>query len=277
VRVDVVIVNWNGGHELVTAVESVLRFGGRPIVVDNASTDDTALREVARATGATIVRNARNTGFAAGCNSGAAAGTGDVVMLLNPDAEIVVGTAADLEVAFAETRAMVIGPRLENQGTPSIRPAPRVADLVIDLLRLASLRHRLRWRSTPPATMRVAPQGEDWLVGAALAIRRTDWERLGGLDPGFFLWYEDVDLGARVALAGGTIALTEKVRVRHLGASTWIRLPRRRRQWLRIRGAWRYARRHLGWPAAASIAAAAPPALALGVALDIAHWLRRRP
>ena len=75
-------------------------------------------------------------------------------MLLNPDAEIVVGTAADLAVAIAETRAMVIGPRLENQGTPSIRPAPRVADLVVDLLRLPSLRLRLRSRSTPPATMR---------------------------------------------------------------------------------------------------------------------------
>jgi GT2 family glycosyltransferase len=245
-------------------------------VVDNASTDDTALREVAQATGVTIVRNAQNTGFAAGCNSGAAAGTGDVLMLLNPDAEIIAGTVADLEVAFNDSKAMVIGPRLENQEIPSIRSAPRGADLVADLLRLSSFRQRLHWRAAPPA-MRAASPGKDWLVGAALVVRRTDWERLGGLDPGFFLWYEDVDFGARVARAGGAIALTEKVRVRHLGASTWTRLPRRRRQWLRVRGAWRYARRHLGWPAAASIAAAAPPALALGAALDVAHWLMRRP
>lgn len=271
------IVNWNGGPELGAAVNSVLRFGGRPIVVDNASANDNALREVEQVAGVTVLRQARNTGFAEGSNIGAAAGTGDVVLLLNPDAEIVVGTAADLELAFDETRAMVIGPHLEDQQLPSIRPAPRTADLVGDLLRIQSLRDRLaRRRPTSPA-MRPAIPGKDWLVGAALAMRRTDWDHLGGLDPGFFLWYEDVDLGARVARAGGTLALTESVRVRHMGASTWIRLPRRRRQWLRIRGAWRYARRHLGWLAAASIAVAAPPALALGTALDVVHWLSRRP
>jgi GT2 family glycosyltransferase len=104
-------------------------------------------------------------------------------------------------------------------------------------------------------------------------MRRADWLRLGGMDAGFFLWYEDVDLGARVHAAGGAVAIADGLLVRHSGASTWVRLPRRRRQWLRIRGARRYAAKHLGRVAAAAIIAAAPLALAIGLALDGAHWL----
>ena len=273
------IVNWNGGPELVSAVESAVRFGGRPIVVDNASTDDTALRSVERMARATVIRRAANDGFAVGCNAGAAAGSGDVVMLLNPDAEIIAGTAADLEAALQGSPMMLLGPRLEDaagQTLRSIRELPEGIDLVADLTRFRSLRQRLGRRVSEGIRPRNPTPNAAWIVGAALALRRTDWELLGGLDERFFLWYEDVDLGARVSERGGTIAPIDSVRVRHQGASTWVRLSRRRRQWLRARGAWRYARNHLGTAAAASIAAVTMPAVAIGVALDVAHWLARR-
>ena len=277
---DVVIVNWNGGPELVAAVTSALRFGGRPIVVDNASANTAALVDASKLPGVTVIRESNNTGFAAGCNTGAAAGTGEIVLLLNPDADIVEGTSADLERVFSETRATVIGLRLEDstgQAVTSIRRAPGAADLVGDLLRTSSIRHHLARVASGPSQPRGVPAGKDWIVGAAVAVRRTDWDRLGGLDPGFFLWYEDVDFCVRAGRAGGTLAVAETVLVRHIGASTWLRLPRRRRQWLRARGIWRYARRHLGWSGTAAVALAIPPGLALGVALDVAHWLARRP
>lgn len=278
--VDVVIVNWNGGSELVAAVTSALRFGGRPIVVDNASTEVKALIDASQLPGVTVIRQPSNTGFAAGCNSGAAAGTGDVVLLLNPDAEILEGTAADLERMFKDSPAMIMALPLEhsaNRRLRTISPLPRTRNVLADLVRLHSLRGRLGMHQAAPIGIDDLPGKVGWVVGSALAMRRTDWERIGGLDGGFFLWYEDVDLGARVARAGGTVALADGVRVRHMGASTWVRLPRRRRQWLRVRGAWRYARRHFGWTAAASVAAVAPIALALGAALDVVHWLARRP
>jgi GT2 family glycosyltransferase len=97
------------------------------------------------------------------------------------------------------------------------------------------------------------------------------------MDEGFFLWYEDVDFGARAALAGGTITLADGIHIRHVGASTWNRLSRRRRQWLRVLGSRRYASKHLGRIAVAAIVLAAPAALAMGVALDVARWVARRP
>ena len=273
------IVNWNGGSELVAAVESVLRFGGRPIVVDNASSDDEALRLVEQIPGATVIRRAANEGFAVGCNAGAAAGSGDVVMLLNPDAEIVKGTAADLEAALRGAPMVLLGPLLEDaDGQPlrSIRELPEGVDLLADLTRFHALRHRLGRRVTEGIHPRSPKPHSAWIVGAALALRRADWDRLGGLDERFFLWYEDVDLGARVSEAGGTIGPIDSVRVRHQGASTWGSLPRRRRQWLRVRGAWRYARNHMGVGVAAAICLVALPAVGIGVALDLAHWLARR-
>ena len=277
---DVVVVNWNGGPELVASVTSALRFGGRPIVVDNASANTAALHDASQLAGVTVIRESRNTGFAAGCNTGAAAGTGDVVLLLNPDAEIVEGTAADLEHAFSDTQAMVIGTRLEDSAGQSVTPirrAPGVADLVGDLLRTQSIRHYVARVVSGPSEPRPLPAGKDWIVGAAVAVRRTDWDRLGGLDPGFFLWYEDVDFCVRAVRAGGTLAVADTVLVRHVGASTWLRLPRRRRQWLRARGIWRYARRHLGWSGTAAVTLAVPAGLVVGIALDIVHWLARRP
>ena len=278
--VDIIIVNWNGGPELVAAVRSALRAGGRPIVVDNASVENVALREVAQMPGVSVVQQPTNVGFAGGCNNGVRAGSGDVVMLLNPDAEIVEGTAVDVELALSTSGAMMVGMRLEDAaGTPvpALRAFPGTIDLIADLMRIHSLRSRLTQREQWSFKPRAAAGQKGWIVGAALALRRSDWDRLGGMDEGFFLWYEDVDLGVRVSRLGGAVAIADTVLIRHLGASTWNRLTRRRRQWLRVRGALRFARRDLGWPAVASVVAVALPAVAIGAGLDVVHWLTRRP
>jgi GT2 family glycosyltransferase len=201
-------------------------------------------------------------------------------MLLNPDARILAGDPADLERVFASTMATIVGFRLEQSSgapTPSAYPMPTALNLLADVLRIDSLRHRfgLPPRARPSSGAR--PSERAWVIGAALAMRRADWERLRGLDEGFFLWYEDVDLGARVARLGGSVTIADTIGIRHAGASTWIRFSRRRRQWLRIHGARRYAAKHLGRGAAAVIVLAAPLALAIGVALDVGHWMTRRP
>lgn len=283
--VDVVIVNWNGGPELLRAVRSAVAFGGRPIIVDNASTEG-SIDDVEALADATVIRHARNVGFAAASNAGAAAGSQHVVMLLNPDAEILQGTADHLEAAFEATGAMLLGPLLVNDSgrpIPGLRPLPTTAGIVTDLLRITQAQSRLgrggvSGENSPTRSM---PSGEaGWHVGSALAMRRVDWSALGGLDDGYFLWYEDIDLGARVRRAGGRLAVAEGVLIRHAGASTWGRLPRWRRQWLRAVGARRYARRNLGLASALTVALVTPPALAIGLVLDIAHLpldtLRRR-
>jgi GT2 family glycosyltransferase len=279
VSVDIVIVNWNGGPELLEAISSARRFAANVVVVDNASTIG-VISGLAEEPGMRIIRNPVNVGFGAACNQGAAAADGEIIMLLNPDAQILEGDTADLERTFATSTATIVGfPLQQSSGdpTPSAYPMPSAVDLLADVLRIDSVRRRFglppRRRAASPAR----PGEPAWAIGAALALRRTDWHRLGGMDEGFFLWYEDVDLGARSARTGGTVAIAEGILIRHAGASTWVRFTRRRRQWLRVLGARRYAAKHHGTAAAALITLAAPAALAIGLALDVGHWLTRRP
>ena len=200
--------------------------------------------------------------------------------MLNPDAEIVSGTPADIPAAFTESGATLLGPRLEHTGGRpllAVRQFPGTAALLDDILRISAVRRRVLPGSSVLEVTQPTRSTPGWIVGAAVIIKRQDWNRLGGMDEGYFLWYEDQDFGARASEGGGGVALAPRILVRHEGASTWVRLPRRRRQWLRIKGSFRYARRHLGWPAAAAIAACAPLAMAIGIAHDTAALALRRP
>jgi GT2 family glycosyltransferase len=106
-----------------------------------------------------------------------------------------------------------------------------------------------------------------------MAMRRSDWEGIGGLDERYFLWYEDIDLGARVHRSGETVATCDAVAVRHSGGNSLAAVPRRRRQRIRIASAFRYARTHLGFRASLAVAATAPAAMLIGIGDDIAHAL----
>jgi len=270
--VDVVIVNWNGGDELIRAVESARRFGGNVIVVDNHSAGG-AIGEVAAMGDVTLIRHQKNLGFAAGCDTGVAAGSGEFVFLLNPDATIESGTVDDVPLAFAESGAMELGPRLEHttgRPLPTLYPPMRSINLLDELLRLSALRKRLGLRTRPTALPAAADHASwRWVVGSAVLMRRDDWDRLGGMDPGYFLWFEDIDLGLRIANAGGKAAMTERILVRHQGASTWPRLSRRRRQLIRLRGGIRFARQHLGWGTTLAVLASAPLVVGIGAAQDV--------
>ena len=277
--VDVVIVNWNGGAEVIDAVRSAQRFGGRAIVVDNASTAG-SIGEIAAMPDVTVLRSPTNRGFASGSNMGAAAGDGEIIMLLNPDAEIVAGTAAQLLEALAKSQATLLGVTLRlPSGEPlnSARPLPSAYGLILDLMRVPALARRSGRRPArvrpPPAGVPGADAWIGWIVGSALVVRRKDWLTLGGLHEGYFLWFEDMDLGARVARSGGTVAIARDITVVHQGAMSWTRLPRRRRQWLRTVGTYRYVRRNIGRAQAAAVLVAAPFALIIGIALDAAHFL----
>ena len=94
-RVSVVVVNWNVKELLQSCLASVLReslsfLAGSVeiIVVDNASSDGSAEMVREQFPQARLLANAENRGFSAACNQAISGCTGDVVLLLNPDAEL---------------------------------------------------------------------------------------------------------------------------------------------------------------------------------------------
>ncbi len=276
-KLDIVTVAWNAGPELIDAVRSARAFGGHPIVVDNGS-DQGTFEDAVTGEGVTAVRLPENRGFAAGCNAGAAAGDADLILFLNPDAEIIGGRAEDLTAAFADPAPVILGFDLVDgagRPIPAWRPAPSGVGIVGDVLRIDAVRRAMRRPKHDADEPGTFQSDGGFVVGSAFAIRRVDWAALGGLDDRFFLWYEEVDLCQRFLAIGGRFRLCAAVTVRHHGAMSWRRIPRVRRARIRAASARRYAARHLGRGTAALVAAVTPGALFIGLCLDLRAALSR--
>ena len=88
---DIIIVNWNAGHQLRDCLESIMAakrdgfFLDRVVVVDNASTDSSLCLSGSLKVPLVLIRNTANRGFGAACNQGADGSRADYLLFLNPD------------------------------------------------------------------------------------------------------------------------------------------------------------------------------------------------
>ncbi|WP_129339880.1 glycosyltransferase family 2 protein [Cellulomonas endophytica] len=194
--VAVVVVNYGSSDLLAENIPrcGLAGSGARVVVVDNRTTE--AERERLLALGADqgwdVVPAATNLGFGGGMNVGVAharAAGADVVLLLNPDAWLPpADLAALVDAARAEPTTLLSPEIVRPDGTPWFRGA------WIDV-------PRGRTRTGTPPT----PPEHPWLVGACLVLHTDLWERIGGFDERYFLYWEDVDVSWRVLAAGGAL------------------------------------------------------------------------
>jgi GT2 family glycosyltransferase len=158
--------------------------------------------------GTRVLENDRPRGFAANANRGVAEISGDFVVVANPDA-VAEPDAVEALRTFAETHARcgVAGPRmlgLHGELVPSRRRFPTVRGT---LVRRTPLRRLLRPLERQRSHYHLGedtsePVKADWLLGGFVLLRRTMLDELGGFDPGFRLYGEDIDLCYRAAQAG---------------------------------------------------------------------------
>jgi N-acetylglucosaminyl-diphospho-decaprenol L-rhamnosyltransferase len=158
--------------------------------------------------GTRVLENDRPRGFAANANRGIAETSGDFVVLSNPDAVAEPGAVEALRTfAEAHERCGVAGPRmlgLDGALVPSRRRFPTVRGT---LVRRTPLRVFLRPLERQRSHYHLGedtsePVESDWLLGGFVLLRRTMLDELGGFDPGFRLYGEDIDLCYRAARAG---------------------------------------------------------------------------
>lgn len=249
--VDVVIVNWNSGRHLAACLDALAPGDGsiRVIVIDNASTDGSAEAAAGRA-GVALRVNDANRGFGAACNQGAALGASPLILFLNPDTIASPAAVAALAGALARTPAAgIAGPALtdpDGRIVPTCSALPRWRDLVGRALGL----DRLGLVATAFLPARGGPVGQ--VMGACLMIRRDLFERLGGFDERFFLYFEEVDLSRRALDRGALSLYAPEVRVVHVGRGSSDGIKSRRLHlWLVSR--LRYARKHWGLGAALAL------------------------
>lgn len=184
------------------------------VVVDNASTDDSA--PVAEAAGATVDRSPRNLGFGAGVDRAIAASPATpYVLVLNPDAAIETDDLARLvRYLDGHPSCALVGPQLRSAGRP-ITSAGREATLWTELRLVAPapLARRLPDRRQPATDASSGPVG--YVEGACVLVRRAALEAVGGFGPGWFLFYEELDLARRFRRAGYTVDLCADASAEH--------------------------------------------------------------
>jgi GT2 family glycosyltransferase len=232
----VVIVNWNVRDLLRRCLESVLVHGDpgtEVIVVDNASTDGSVEMIRTEFPQVTLIANNDNLGFSGGNNQGIAAAHGRYVLLLNADTEVL-GDAFSVLVQFMDAHSEVglVGPQLlypDGRVQSSRRHFPTLATLFLESTWLESL--------APPSLLNryyVLDQPDaalldvDWVVGAAMLIRREAIQQVGGLDKGFFMYSEELDWCRRIKAAGWRVVYQPAAQIiHHVGKSSEQAIPAR--------------------------------------------------
>jgi GT2 family glycosyltransferase len=219
-RTGVVIVTYNSEGMIERCLESC---GNLPVVVvDNASED--ATRELVPRERVRLIANPANYGFARAVNQGVTALDTELILLLNPDAELQT-PLEDLEAAcLREGTGLAAGQLTNEKGQPqrgfALRRFPTAPALMLEVLgvnRLVPLNPINRWYRCLNQDLSKPAEAEQ-PAGAFLMFRREVWHRLGGFDTQFYpLWFEDVDFCKRAHELGLKIQYVPQVTAIHQG------------------------------------------------------------
>jgi N-acetylglucosaminyl-diphospho-decaprenol L-rhamnosyltransferase len=207
VDVSVIVVTYNSERCIGACLDSILRQKGASfevIVVDNASADDT-LKQL-REDRVSVVEGRENIGFGRACNLGFLASRGKLILLFNPDAELV-GEFALRDMC----RNMEQNPQWGLAGTKVVSPegcleSPPASEY-------PGQKHVSRDFSRLPGKIA-------WVIGASMVVRRDVFSRLDGFDPDYFLYSEETDLCLRTREIGYEIGWMEDVLARHIGGDS---------------------------------------------------------
>ncbi|MFN2286093.1 MAG: glycosyltransferase family 2 protein [Anaerolineae bacterium] len=234
----VIIVNWNVRDLLQRALTSVYaswdnRMGLEVIVVDNASHDDSVAMLRTTFPDVQVIANTENRGFTGGNNQGLAAATGEYLLLLNPDTEIIADALPRMvDYIRAHPDVGMVGPQLLNPDgsvQSSRRHFPSLPVLFLESTWLEKLTPRKLLRHYyAQAQPDDAIQDVDWITGAAMLARREAFAQVGGMDEGFFMYSEELDWCRRIRDTGWRIVYFPEARiVHHEGKSSEQVVPAR--------------------------------------------------
>lgn len=229
-HIHVVTVAYNPGEELERMLASlgdaapgldytvdIVDNGTQTGIVDRAATDH----------GARILRPGENLGYGTAADLALLDSQSDWFLLVNPDTVFTPGSIASLlEAGERWPRGGAFGPQLANpDGSvyPSARELPSVS---------TGIGHALFttfWKGNPwtaryhGITDREHACG--WLSGACLLLRPEAFREVGGFDPEYFMFFEDVDLGRRLAEAGWQSVYVPTATVIHDQGTSWRDKP----------------------------------------------------
>lgn len=262
-QVSAVIVAWNAGDTLATCVES-LRESARQaaaalqvVVVDNASSDG-AVDALGLESPDVVVRNPVNAGYGVAATQGMARSDAPWVLLLNPDLVVEPGFFGAMLAAAGRAGAQVatLVPELRFSARPDIVNCRGLTVDEVGIPAEVDAGSRVTRRASSGASILGGSSG-------CCLLRVEHVRRLGGPEPAFFAYLEDVDLALRLRCAGYDAVFVPEAIGFHVGsASTGARSPlkvhlvaRNRRLLFRLHGP--RSLRATGWRTVVDLAHAA--------------------
>ncbi len=220
------------------------------LLVDNGS--DAAGRELLAGLPVRLLEPGRNLGYAGGVNLGVASSRAELVLLLNPDVLVLPGCVAGL-VDCLRGGAAAAGPRcFWDSGCRLLLPPAERRGRAGELLAAAAARgggwaawaRRRSRRHCRRHWLAAGPLASYCLSGSLLAVTRAAWERVGGFDEGFQLYFEETDWLLRLRRAGLPARFVPAAQAVHLYGRSAAQEPRAA-AWFES-SARRFRRRHYG-------------------------------
>jgi N-acetylglucosaminyl-diphospho-decaprenol L-rhamnosyltransferase len=217
-----VVVTYSPGDSLATFLGSLRGATTRPyevVLADNGSTDGAP--EAAVRPGVRLLSTGGNLGYGRAANLGAADFAGQWLVVANPDVEWAPNSLdALLDAALRWPRAGCLGPAIrtpDGRLYPSARAFPSLG---------RGIGHALLgwwWPSNPWTRSYRAERGSPvegntgWLSGSCMLLRREAFDAVGGFDPSYFMYCEDMDLCRRLAEAGWSNVYVPSAVITHQG------------------------------------------------------------
>jgi len=202
-------------------IESVRKHAGslelEQIIVDNGSPDN--IREaVAIYPEVKFIENGKNLGFGASNNIGYKIATGDYILFLNPDNQIVSGNLEDLCQKIEQNKDIgllsvkLIHPDGIFNENAKPRRFPKFFDQFLLLLKLPHLFPKVLDKYLMKDFNPEVQQEVDTVRGSFMLLKKTTLDKLGfAFDPRYFIWFEDVDLCKEVQKMGLKVVYTPNV------------------------------------------------------------------
>lgn len=267
-RVSVIVVNWNGREHLEACFSSLLASDYATdllelICVDNGSTDDSRTLLASRFPSVRIVALPENRGFTGGNAAGVEAATGDVFVFVNNDMKFE-STFVSRLVDALDDRAACVGARVMSWDGASI-------DFVRGTSSFEGRGFQEQFGQTYQSGMALA---ESFFPnGGAFAVTRRAYEDAGGFDPALFAYYDDLDLGWRLRMAGHGIRTVPDAVAYHRHGATVGTQPHAHKRFVLARNALWIALRNYDDRTLPHVLPAILVLAGLRVAQDLA-WLR---
>jgi len=229
-KYSIIIVNYNTSGYVFECIQSIheqtLNDSYEIIVVDNS---DELLLSQAAGTTFQYIKSPGNIGFGRGCNLGADAAIGDILVFVNPDIKFHADVLAKLGSEIARHGpSTIIGVNLcdpHGQPTYSYGHFPGIKNAAAELLCL----HKLapKWFAScatalkmPSVTGQTVPV--DYVCGALFAVGRATFSELAGFSKNIFLYFEETELLYRHRAGGGAVMLICDQLASHVGSVSTV-------------------------------------------------------